>query len=334
MNKKWDIQKVKEFVKINSDCTILSNEYSNTLASLVFKCECGEIFTTTWKQFSSQKTKKRQCNTCGQIRSNQSRIYNINEIRLFCSEIGVELLSDNYINCKTLLNFKCNCGNVFETTFDYMKNGNRKYCFDCQPKHGNLYFKGNPAHNLISEKDFLDKLTSKYGNEYELVSDYINVKKKIKLKHICGYIWNTNYDKVINGSNECPECFDNKNSKLSRKIQKWLEDNHIEYVKEFSFEDCFYKKPLKFDFAVFLKEKIIILIEADGEQHYAPFRFIKDEETRERKFKETQIRDNIKNDYCKSNDIPLIRIPYFKINDLETILNNNMPIPSQADENK
>lgn len=37
-------------------------------------------------------------------------------------------------------------------------------------------------------------------------------------------------------------------------------------------------------------------------------------------FKKQQIRDRIKNDYCKNNNINLLRIPYDKVDDIDIIL--------------
>ena len=39
-------------------------------------------------------------------------------------------------------------------------------------------------------------------------------------------------------------------------------------------------------------------------------------------FIKIKIRDTIKNEYCKNNNIKLIRIPYWKINDIENIITN------------
>ena len=42
----------------------------------------------------------------------------------------------------------------------------------------------------------------------------------------------------------------------------------------------------------------------------------------EKGLKETQFRDEIKNKYCKDNNIPLLRIPYNEINNIEIILDD------------
>ena len=51
---------------------------------------------------------------------------------------------------------------------------------------------------------------------------------------------------------------------------------------------------------------MLYLIEYDGIQHFKPGMFNGTEED----FVNTQIRDKQKNEYCKENGIPLIRIPY------------------------
>ena len=50
------------------------------------------------------------------------------------------------------------------------------------------------------------------------------------------------------------------------------------------------------------------LIEYDGEQHFDKNSFFN--------YEYTHIHDKIKSKWCKDNNIPLIRIPYTKYNDL------------------
>lgn len=60
---------------------------------------------------------------------------------------------------------------------------------------------------------------------------------------------------------------------------------------------------LPFDFYLYDKN---IIIEYDGLHHFEPVKGWGGEE----KFKITQENDEIKNTYCKNNNITLIRIPY------------------------
>lgn len=65
-----------------------------------------------------------------------------------------------------------------------------------------------------------------------------------------------------------------------------------------------------------------LCIEFDGIQHFEPTQFIKSikEEKKIKNFKDTQRRDNIKNNYCKVNRINLLRTSYKE--NVEEKLNN------------
>ena len=109
----------------------------------------------------------------------------------------------------------------------------------------------------------------------------------------------------LNG-NGCPICSE---SRGERKVRLYLESNKIEYEIEKRFEGCRYKNPLLFDFYL---PQYNLCIEFDGEQHFIPHDF-NSKETEERKLenlKIVQLRDQIKNDYCKTNGINLLRIRY------------------------
>ena len=127
---------------------------------------------------------------------------------------------------------------------------------------------------------------------------------------ICGHIWDNNSQSMLGKlGRECPNC------KLyyhgERKIELFLDKLGIPYKREYKFPDCKYKRPLKFDFYL---PQSNICIEYDGEHHYVQKRGNwSDKET-------TIVYDNIKNDYCKKNKIPLIRIPYWDYDDLEYLL--------------
>lgn len=71
-----------------------------------------------------------------------------------------------------------------------------------------------------------------------------------------------------------------------------------------------------------------ILIEYDGEHHFQPVKGWGGEE----KFKLTQKNDEIKNNYCKDNNITLLRLPYTHTeNDIKNeILNILSPVTITA----
>ena len=95
------------------------------------------------------------------------------------------------------------------------------------------------------------------------------------------------------------------------KIKQILDKNNIKYQTEISFEGCCNtktNKPLRFDFYINNQ----YLIEFDGEQHYK----ITSGWNNLDNFEKVQFRDQIKNQWCKENNIPLIRIPYTHFKDL------------------
>jgi hypothetical protein len=91
-----------------------------------------------------------------------------------------------------------------------------------------------------------------------------------------------------------------------RVIKNILEKYNIEFIPQYTFEDCVYKNKLKFDFAIIKNGKVFCLIEYDGKQHFEPIEFFGGTES----FIETLKRDKIKNNYCISNNIPLLRFKY------------------------
>lgn len=105
----------------------------------------------------------------------------------------------------------------------------------------------------------------------------------------------------------CPQC---QESYGERQIRQWLESHEIAYQYQKTFSDCKDKKALPFDFYI---QKYNICIEYDGKQHFEPVDFAnKGTKWAEEKLKTTMYHDEIKNRYCKDNNIYILRIPYFK----------------------
>ncbi len=90
------------------------------------------------------------------------------------------------------------------------------------------------------------------------------------------------------------------------KIAEILQQQGMEYVKQYVFDDCKNSRGLRFDFAVIENDKVKYLIEYDGQQHFAPMGYWGGKE----RLVSLQTNDKIKNEYCEKNNIPLIRIPY------------------------
>lgn len=96
-------------------------------------------------------------------------------------------------------------------------------------------------------------------------------------------------------------------SKGEEKIANLLHKYNIPFIKQYTFNDCVGTNGglLRFDFAVFNEEGIKYLIEYDGWQHYQKTNSKWD---RNGAFEIRKKHDKIKDDFCKNNNIPLIRI--------------------------
>jgi len=117
-------------------------------------------------------------------------------------------------------------------------------------------------------------------------------------------------DKTL-GNQSCPSCRINKGES---KVLEILKSKDIRNIPQYTFPDCRYKKVLRFDFAVISNKDLQFLLEYDGEGHFFEVDYWKDS------YEQTIIRDKIKNEYCKINKIPLLRIPYWKFSDMELII--------------
>ncbi|MGV6936030.1 hypothetical protein ACWA2B_10990 [Paenibacillus sp. CMM36] len=163
-------------------------------------------------------------------------------------------------------------------------------------------------------KIFKEQVYNLVDNEYSVLGDYKNGQHNILMRHnACNYEWLVRPNNFLNGS-RCPNCLVTKGES---KIKKYLIDNEIRYRIQYTFPDCKDILRLKFDFAVFKNRKLSVLIEYDGEFHYE--QIISEEHFADRKKK-----DKIKDDYCKSHNIPLIRIPYWEFDNIESILNEKL----------
>ena len=148
---------------------------------------------------------------------------------------------------------------------------------------------------------FLKKANNVHKNKYNysFFIKYTNNKEKIKI--ICPehgeFIQQINNH--LNGQG-CPVCLESKGEKI---IRNFLENNKIKFEQYKKFEKCKYKNILSFDF--YLPEHNMC-IEYDGEQHFNSIIYFGGND----KLEYTKKLDNIKENFCKNNNIKLYRIKY------------------------
>lgn len=150
------------------------------------------------------------------------------------------------------------------------------------------------------------------------IVEYTSYSEPIKAKcRICGNEWVT-YGVNLTQGHRCQNC---SKSKFELSVQKYLDEHGIKYKSQYKFDDCKDKSRLPFDFYLYENN---ILIEADGEQHYMPINFSGSQDVSLANFDLTRKHDFIKTEYCKSNNIKLIRIPYWEKNNIDKFLSDKI----------
>lgn len=166
--------------------------------------------------------------------------------------------------------------------------------------------------------DFIDEMKS-IQPYIKIIGQYNGSESHIDCEClICGHKWSPVARGLKNGEG-CPCC---KMSKGEKRIKFFLDQNNISYIYQNKFDECCDKFPLPFDF--FIPERNLV-IEYDGEQHFTPVDFAnKGLLWAKGIFQQTVRHDNIKNNYCLTNGINLLRIPYFDFDNIEDILTNHL----------
>ena len=184
----------------------------------------------------------------------------------------------------------CECGKITTVSGGDLKSGHTKSC-------GCLIYKQK---DITNQK--FGKLTALYFNGY-------TNSGHIKWHCICecGKEIDVVKSSLVSGHTKSCGCTNFSNGEL--KIEQLLKNNNIKYITQKIFNDC--KNPktnksLRFDFYL---PDYNYCIEYDGEQHF----FSNGGWNTLEHLKQTQYRDNIKNQYCKEHNIGLIRIPYYNI---------------------
>ena len=164
--------------------------------------------------------------------------------------------------------------------------------------------------NTKTTLEFIEQSKKLYGNKYDYsLTNYVNKLTRIKIIYN-GII----YEQLPRNHFKTPPEISGE-SIGENKIKKFLTEKNINYEPQYSFSSCKNKVKLRYDFYL---PKYNILIEYDGIQHFKPVDFFGGEKT----FKETLKSDNLKNLYAKKNNVPLLRISYSKINEIDSILEN------------
>lgn len=345
--RKYSYEEVRDYIR-KRNYELLTRKYKNNKQNLILMCPQGHLLEVRFDEF---KNGNKRCH-CENKRTKLSKDYILEYIYKYLNSRVINFRINKGMWYLTII---CNKRHIYETMWENIKDGCR-----CPHCHGNFKFKYKNLKTIIEkegyillteEKDYSNLQTYitiqcnnshmyttkayvfKQGNRcphcngngrhsyeyvnryieengYFLLDDkYINNSTKLSIKCSKNHIFYMSFNNFKEG-NRCPIC---NHTSGENKIAIFFENNDIKFVEQYRFEDCKFYKTLPFDFYL---PDYNILIEYDGIQHYKIVKHFGGFDG----FINTKIRDTIKNEYCKRNNIKLIRIPYWEFDNIEDIL--------------
>jgi desulfoferrodoxin (superoxide reductase-like protein)/very-short-patch-repair endonuclease len=256
-------------------------EYKNYRKKLKITCSIHGVFETT----PDSHLKGHKCKLCSNDKVRKTNNDFINQSnKIHNNRYNYSLVE--YENANKKVKILCNIHGIFE-----------------QKPNKHLHGEGCPIcfpNKKLTQEEFIKKSNDIHNFKYDYsMIEYVNLRTNIKIICKIHGIFEQKAGQHVYG-NGCPLC---NTSKGEEKIINFLNKNNIEYSYQKIFDDCIDKKVLPFDF--YLPE-YNLCIEYDGKQHY----MIIDRWGGKYGFLDRQKKDNIKNNYCLSNNINLLRISY------------------------
>ena len=230
------------------------------------------------------------------------------KLKKFCDDKNYTLITreSEYSGARMIIDYICAKHGAQTQSLEAMLNGHG--CICCSYEERGL----NCRHSIEYVESVINGVN---GNVLLNPDEYIDVfTKNLRIKcGECGDEYVTNLDSYVwKNQTRCPHC--SKSESVGEfRIRKFLESSHIYFEQEKTFDDCRDKKCLPFDF--YLPDYNLI-IEFDGQNHYCDIGFGSHEIT--------VAHDKIKNEYCESHNINLLRIPYWEGNNIEQILKDKL----------
>ena len=191
---------------------LISAEYINSDAPLDYICDCGKPDKKSLYNFKNGQ----RCNDCGIKKRSASRKISYKEVREVFENKGNELISKEYIDSKTPLEYICDCGKLDKKRLNDFKRGQR--CKECGIKKYSKKLKGREGtkkpiwdlekmNTIASSKGYkiIDKKYEKkdYQNALFALIQCGNFKHKPKW-----VVWNS-----FKKGHECKECSYEKTGK-------------------------------------------------------------------------------------------------------------------------
>lgn len=308
MSKKKTHEEYVEEVKNKNPLIEVVGEYVGIKIPILHRCTVHDVL---WKSSPDNILQGKGCELCriDKIRNSKRKTMDWYIDQLSTKNPDVELVG-NYVDMHTPILHHCLLDDVY---WDIAPTNALKgsHCPECWKRQIGDKNRKTPEQYVQDVKNMHMYI--------EPMEDYVGAYIPILHKcSVCGAIWKPIPHNILGGRG-CPGCVQ---SYKEQQISKWLFEHNIIYSPQYTFSDCVYKKMLPFDFYL---PDYNMCIEYDGEQHYKPIDFSGNGyEYAVEQLQIIKLRDSIKTEYCMSNNIVLLRIPYWE--DIEDVLSKNFLI--------
>lgn len=265
-------------------------------------CDCGKEVTVPTNSLTSGKTK-----SCGCLR-NTKMLNSVDLTGKTFGQLTVIEPTKKRIQRKVVWKCKCTCGNICEVLGVNLTTGRTLSCGCSKYKKVAEHYREKCPQkgDIINNTEILDFYYEPDNRNYN--ECWVVCKCKY-----CGKIFSVRATALK--SNETKSCGCIKRSEGETIIAKLLKENNILFETEKIFKDCYYSNErckCRFDF--YVNQEYII--EFDGKQHFKECKGRENTWFTEEILETIRQRDEYKNNWCKKHNIPLIRIPYYILENL------------------
>ena len=206
MVRKITIELIKqELLETHPGSKLISTEYINNQSKLNLICENNHNFNISWNSIQ-------QGGWCGECFREKG--INLNDVKIVLKKFHpkAKLLSTEYINYKSKLNFICAKNHLCTVSFSHLKRG--QLCAICSKR----------AKKTI--KDIEDFLSVKYPKAKLLSKEYINAQSQIEIICEKGHYYKTSWNRIQSGK-WCLDCTGNK-KKTIEDVKNIIDKLHPE----------------------------------------------------------------------------------------------------------
>lgn len=274
------------------------------------QCDCGNQKIITGASLSRGLT-----TSCGCNRKEKIQAYNEQHTQ---DETGHkygrltvlyrDLNPQNQKDGRAMWVCQCECGKTITVMGKSLRSGHTQSC-GCLSKETSSKI-GQKTGPVNGGQMFVDLTRQRFG-KLLVLKRVQNTKQGLAqwlCKCDCGNTTIVRGSSLRNGGTTSCGCI---KSKGETKVGTLLINNNISFQSQYNI--LINNKYYYFDFGVLsLNNTVKYFIEFDGKQHFKPNLFFGGEN----ELQKTQERDQLKNQWCKDNNIPLIRIPYWHLQDL------------------